>query len=139
MDEQNPTAAPPAAKPDPPPATDEVSLPAASLPEPALTVADIEAARERERWLRERFEKEHQVTLALMRLLLAGLSSQGRLMRFWRWLIDDFRSERRILADPHRESSEERVLVNRVLTWAREQGFFANRPGSGGHAEGSGQ
>jgi hypothetical protein len=139
MDEQNPTAAPQPAKPDPPPVADEVSLPAASLPEPALTVAELEAARERERWLRERFEKEHQVTLALMRLLLAGLSGQGRLMRFWRWLIDDFRSEKRILADPHRESSEERILVNRVLIWAKEQGFFANRPGSGSHAEGSGQ
>src|ERR1700682_1765775 len=116
MDDQNPTAAPPATEPDRPPAAEACGVAAASPPEPVLTIAEIEAAREREQWLRERFEKEHQVSLALMRLLLAGLSSQGRLMRFWRWLIDDFRAERRLVADPNRESSEERILLNRVLT-----------------------
>jgi hypothetical protein len=145
MDEQTPTAAA-TPSPEPAPASAE-AVPAAAAP--ALTesaphvaepsVAERLAALEREQWLRDRFEKEHQVTLALMRLLLAGLSGQSRLMRFWRWLIDDFRSERRLLADPNRELSEERVLINQVLAWFRAQGFSTNRPGPGGQAEGSGQ
>src|SRR5258707_2868424 len=104
MEEHNPTAAA-AGNPDPPPAAGnpeaspaagEVGASAPSPPDPAPTT-EVGAAREREQWFRDRFEREHQVTLAMMRLLLAGLSSQSRPMRFWRWLIDDFRSERRIL------------------------------------------
>ena len=53
------------------------------------------AVIERERWLRTRFEREHEVALAMMRLLIAGFSRESRAMRFWRWLIDDLRSERR--------------------------------------------
>src|SRR5437868_1543519 len=103
MEEPNPTIAAPANA-DPPPVAEAVTVAAAEPPDPA-SPAD-ERAREREQWFRDRFDKERQVTLALMRLLLAGLSSQGRRIRFWRWLIDDFRSERRILAEPDRETGE---------------------------------
>ena len=68
-------------------------------PEAPFTTEARLAASERERWLRERFEREHEFTLALMRLLVEGLTRESRAMRFWRWLIDDFRSERRITAD----------------------------------------
>jgi hypothetical protein len=139
MDEQN-AAATPAPDPNPvsvTPVAAEVSSSAAVPPEPVAGVGKADDTEARERWLRQRFEKEHEVTLALMRLLLAGLSSQSRRSRFWRWLIDDFRSERRLLADG-RELNEESVLINRVLAWFREQTFFGSRPGSDGHVEGSG-
>ena len=122
----------------PPAAGIEVSAPPAAPPELAPAVVMKDEAQARERWFRDRFEKEHEVTLALMRLLLAGLNSQSRRSRFWRWLIDDYRSERRLLADRYRESNEESVLINRVLAWFREQGFFGSRRHSDGHAEGSG-
>src|SRR6516225_3802217 len=137
MDEQNAAAAP---APDPDPVTPvaaEVGSTAAVPPEPAAGVNKADDTEAREHWFRERFEKEHEVTLALMRLLLAGLSSQSRRSRFWRWMIDDFRSERRLLAD-RRETNEESVLINRVLAWFRGQTFFGSRPGSDGHVEGSG-
>jgi hypothetical protein len=138
MDEQNAGAAP-APNPDPaPPIAAEVNSTAAVPPEPAPDVAKADDTEAREHWFRQRFEKEHEVTLALMRLLLAGLSSQSRRSRFWRWLIDDFRSEKRLLADRYRESSEESILVNRVLAWFREQTSFGSRRGSDGHVEGSG-
>ena|SRR6516225_201411 len=138
MDEQNAAAAP---APDPDPVTPvaaEVGSTAAVPPEPAAGVTKADDTEAREHWFRERFEKEHEVTLALMRLLLAGLSSQSRRSRFWRWLIDDFRSERRLLADRYRESSEESILINRVLAWFREQTSLASRRGSDGHVEGNG-
>ena len=52
---------------------------------------------ERERWLRAQFEREHQVTMSVMRILLGSVRDEGRLMHFWRWLIDDVRSEHRRL------------------------------------------
>jgi hypothetical protein len=82
-----------------------------------------QAAIEREHWLRRRFEQEHEVALALMRLLLAGLSHEGRARRFWRWLIDDFRSERRLVADAGRTTDNERMLLRRVLAWLGDRGF----------------
>lgn len=58
-------------------------------------VSEAEAALERERWLRAQFEREHQVTMSVMRILLGSVRDQSRGMRFWRWLIDDLRSEQR--------------------------------------------
>ncbi len=141
MDEQTADPAPVASAGDPPPLpppVTEASATPATPPEPAPIGASPSEAEGRERWFRERFEKEHEVTLALMRLLLAGLTSQSRLSRFWRWLIDDFRSERRVLADRYRETDEEKVLIDRVLAWFREQAFFGRRRGPDGHVEGSG-
>jgi hypothetical protein len=138
MDEPNATPDP-APSSDPPPSAAEAGSAVDAVPGPAAAVVvKQDEPEERERWFRERFEKEHEVTLALMRLLLAGLTSQSRPSRFWRWLIDDFRSERRLLADRHRESNEERILINRVLAWFREQAWFGSRRGAGGHVEGSG-
>jgi len=88
---------------------------------PGDIVRDRDPAVEpqRERWLREQFEKEHQVMLAMMRLLVNGVSGEGRAMRFWRWLIDDLRSERRLLASPNPQGSEEVFVVSRIITWFR--------------------
>jgi len=64
-------------------------------PAPERPCCEAEAALERERWLRAQFEREHQVTMSVMRILLGSVGDQSRRMRFWRWLIDDQRSERR--------------------------------------------
>jgi hypothetical protein len=138
MDEQNAAVAP---APDPAPVTSAAAAEVSSAAPPPAPAPDVGRANDteaREHWFRQRFEKEHEVTLALMRLLLAGLSSQSRRSRFWRWLIDDFRSEKRLLDDRYRESSEESILINRVLAWFREQTSLGSRRGSDGHVEGSG-
>jgi len=88
---------------------------------PDDVVRDTDPATEsqRERWLREQFEKEHQVMLAMMRLLVNGVRGEGRAMRFWRWLIDDLRSERRLMASPDPQGSEEVFVVSRIIAWFR--------------------
>jgi hypothetical protein len=53
-------------------------------------------------------------------------------------LIDDFRSEKRLLADRSRESSEESILINLELAWLREHTTLASRRGTDGQVEGSG-
>jgi hypothetical protein len=58
-------------------------------------MTDAEAALERERWLRAQYEREHQVTMSVMRILLGSVRDESRPMRFWRWLIDDIRSDHR--------------------------------------------
>ncbi|MDF2619500.1 MAG: hypothetical protein K0S00_2159 [Xanthobacteraceae bacterium] len=63
--------------------------------EPARATSEAEAALERERWLRAQFEREHRVTMSVMRILLGSIHEESRRMRFWRWLIDDLRSEHR--------------------------------------------
>jgi hypothetical protein len=85
-----------------------------------------EAALERERWLRDRFEREHQITLAMMRMLLAGVRSEAPGMRFWRWLIDDLRSERRLLEAPDGEGSTDGMLLARLRLWFTRRGATGN-------------
>jgi hypothetical protein len=104
-------------------APEQAEQAAAPPPESPPVVEQPLAESERERWLRGRFEREHEFTLALMRLLLEGLSSESRAMRFWRWLIDDLRSERRITAELGEPGDRERLLLRRVLAWFRERGF----------------
>jgi hypothetical protein len=89
------------------------------------------AALERERWFRDRFEKEHQVTLAMMRLLVAGVRNEGQCMRFWRWMIDDLRSERRLLDEPDGDSWNNEVLLRRVRGWFSRRGADSNASGGG--------
>ena len=102
------------------------------------SVAQDKATLERERWLRDRFEKEHQVTLAMMRLLVAGVRKEGQCMRFWRWLIDDFRSERRLLEAPDGDSWKDEVLLRRVRSWFARRGTGnAGDAGGAGLSEGS--
>ncbi|MGA0562946.1 hypothetical protein ACO2RV_10885 [Ancylobacter sp. VNQ12] len=62
---------------------------------PERPLTEAEAALERERWLRAQYEREHQVTMSVMRILLGSARDESRPMRFWRWLIDDIRSDRR--------------------------------------------
>ena len=103
------------------PAPEPVAEAAAASPEsPPVTPAEPPIS-EQERWLRGRFEREHEFTLALTRLLLEGLSGESRAMRFWRWLIDDFRSERRIIADLGQPGDREQMLLRRVIAWFRER------------------
>jgi hypothetical protein len=102
------------------------------------SVAQDEATLERERWLRDRFEKEHQVTLAMMRLLVAGVGKEGQCMRFWRWLIDDLRSERRLLEEPDGDSWKDEMLLRRVRSWFARRGTGnAGDAGGAGLSEGS--
>jgi hypothetical protein len=98
--------------------------------------AEIAAAHENERWLRRQFEQEHRVLLAMMRLLVSGVGSEGRLMRFWRWLIDDYRSARRMLEGPPPPSESERALIRRIVAWFRREG---GEPESGGDTPVSGR
>jgi hypothetical protein len=106
--------------------------------EPVSAVAQDEATLERERWLRDRFEKEHQVTLAMMRLLVAGVRKEGQCMRFWRWLIDDLRSERRLLEEPDGDSWKDEMLLRRVRSWFARRGTGnAGDAGGAGLSEGS--
>jgi hypothetical protein len=100
-----------------------------------LLAEEAQSALERERWLRKQFEQEHQVLLAMMRLLISGVGTEGRLMRFWRWLIDDYRSERRMLEAPPSPSEGERRLVSRIVAWFRRGGV---EPASNGDTTFSG-
>ena len=114
-----PATPPPAAATDP--AALSIATAADPPPVPPLTAGDPPRTSERENWLRERFEREHEYTLSLMRLLLEGLSHEGRGLRLWRWLIDDYRSERRLAADFTEPQTHERQLLRRILGWARSQ------------------
>jgi hypothetical protein len=89
------------------------------------------AALERERWFRDRFEKEHQVTLAMMRLLVAGVRNEGPLMRFWRWMIDDLRSERRLLDGTDGDRWKDEVVLRRVRGWLARRGADSDANGTG--------
>lgn len=100
----------------------EPAKPAAGLASDKHSADEIEAAHENERWLRRQFEQEHRVLLAMMRLLVSGVGSEGRLMRFWRWLIDDNRSARRMLEGPPPPSESERTLIRRIVAWFRREG-----------------
>lgn len=89
MTEQSPT---PAEVPTPQPSIGLADEPI--RPDPAPPTKD-DPQLERERWLRAQFEREHQVTMSVMRILLGSVRDEGRLMHAWRWLIDDIRSEHR--------------------------------------------
>jgi hypothetical protein len=84
----NPTA------PDPAPAAPPVAESApAARPEPRQDGGD--AVLERERWLREQIDKERMLLLLFGRHVVRALAHEPPILRFWRWLIDDLRSERR--------------------------------------------
>lgn len=99
---------------------DEAARPDA--PEPASATSEAETALERERWLRTQFEREHRVTMSVMRILLGSLHEESRRMRLWRWLIDDVRSEnRREEALYGRDERIEAVFGRRLGTWHGEK------------------
>lgn len=54
---------------------------------------ELRAAREREHWLRSRLDREREENLLILRYL--AFQREASWMRFWRWLIDDTRSQRR--------------------------------------------
>lgn len=90
------------------------------------TASSGEAALERERWLRDRFDREHHVTLAMMRMLLLGVRSESPGMHFWRWLIDDLRSERRLLEAPDGEGWTDGMILALLRSWFTRQGATGN-------------
>ena len=83
---------PPTPEPAPAAAYEAASAPAAK-PEPRAD--DRDAALERERWLREQIDKERMLLLLFGRHVVRALAHEPPILRFWRWLIDDLRSERR--------------------------------------------
>lgn len=50
---------------------------------------------DRERWLRGYIDREQRFRLYFAKYIAGLLDHPSRAMRVWRWLIDDFRSERR--------------------------------------------
>ena len=76
------------------------------------------SALERERWLREQIEKDHELLLLVGRTVVGGLTQESSARRFWRWLIDDLRSERREQAALLTGQADEGSLV-RVWRWLR--------------------
>ncbi|MCK0209424.1 hypothetical protein MWN33_15425 [Starkeya koreensis] len=85
---------------------------------PERPFSEAEAALERERWLRAQFEREHQVTMSVMRILLGSVREQSRRMHFWRWLIDDLRSERRRQEALYRTDGQvDSAFGRRPWTW----------------------
>lgn len=54
---------------------------------------ELRQAREREYWLRNRLDREREENLLILRYL--SFQQETAPMRFWRWLIDDTRSQRR--------------------------------------------
>jgi len=85
---------------------------------PERPATEAEAALERERWLRAQFEREHQVTMSVMRILLGSVRDESRPMRFWRWLIDDIRSERRRQEALYRTDGQvDAAFGRRPWTW----------------------
>jgi hypothetical protein len=71
----------------------------------------------------------------MMRLLVAGVRNEGQYMRFWRWMIDDLRSERRLLEDPDGDSWKDEVLLRRVRGWFARRGGADNDAGGAGLSE----
>jgi len=87
----------------PDPEAGEQAAPEPAAAEPAAAGAS-EAALERERWLRRQIDRDRELLVSLGRGLLHALEPESPALRFWRWLIDDLRSERReqaaVLGEP---------------------------------------
>ena len=117
---------PPAPEPAPAAAYEAASAPAAN---PELRADDRDAALERERWLREQVDKERMLLLLFGRHVVRALAHEPPILRFWRWLIDDLRSERREEAERELAGIREsggltRLAIRlqrawRVLRWRR--------------------
>jgi hypothetical protein len=80
------------------PAPTEPAAAAPSSPEPIAASGAGDAALERERWLRDQLERAQQRNAAPAERGVVLHPSESGLSRFWRWLIDDLRSERRAAA-----------------------------------------
>lgn len=52
-------------------------------------------AEDRERWMRDYIDREQRFRLYFAKYIAGLLGHPSRGMKLWRWLIDDFRSERR--------------------------------------------
>jgi hypothetical protein len=64
------------------------------LTEPPRTAIGPEA-EDRERWMRDYIDREQRFRLYFARYIAGLLDHPSTGMKLWRWLIDDFRSERR--------------------------------------------
>ncbi len=80
--------------PEPAPAAEyEAASAQAAKPEPRPD--DRNPALEARRWPREQIDKERMLLLLFGRHVVRALAHEAPILRFWRWLIDDLRSERR--------------------------------------------
>lgn len=99
----------------------------------------LRASHEREIWLRDRFDRERAENLLFLRYLSA--QRESGMMRFWRWLIDDLRHERRLdrmavcpeqpaYHDDPPQSGGRLGFVDRIKSWsARFAGRIKNKSG----------
>jgi len=96
--------------------------------EPDVARDELRASHEREIWLRDRFDRERAENLLLLRYLSA--QRESGLMRFWRWLIDDLRDERRLdcmamcidqpvhCTEPPKPPDNRPRLLDRLILWS---------------------
>jgi len=96
-----------------------------AAPDPSAPAETLE----RERWLREQIDKERELRTELARGLVGALAHEPSLLRFWRWLIDDLRSERREQAALLEDRYEEGLLT-RAWAWSRSRGKRRRRGGT---------
>jgi hypothetical protein len=86
---------------------------ATAVPEPAVTGGADVVALERERWLRRQIDRDRELLIWFGRGLLQMLAPESTVLRFWRWLIDDLRSERRQQAALLGQPVSEGLLADR--------------------------
>ncbi len=77
------------------------------------SAAGHEREVEREQWLREYIDREQRFRLYFAQYIAGLLGKPSRAMRLWRWLIDDFRSERREQAG-YLEGIDDEGLIPRL-------------------------
>jgi hypothetical protein len=86
---------------------------ATAVPEPAAAGGADAVALERERWLRRQIDRDRELLIWFGRGLLQMLAPESTVLRFWRWLIDDLRSERRQQAALLGQPVSEGLLADR--------------------------
>lgn len=93
---------------------------------PAAAGDDLDVAPSRERWLMRQVELDREVMLVMAHALAADARPQSKAMRFWRWLIDDYRSERR--AAKAASGAPEGLAPAVLSAWNRRRRAIADDP-----------
>src|SRR5690606_35344056 len=97
---------------------------------PAAACDEADAPLGRERWLMRQVELDREVMLVMAHALAADAHPQSRAMRFWRWLIDDYRTERR--AANGTSGAREGLARDVLSAWnRRRRGIAGIRPSLG--------
>jgi hypothetical protein len=98
--------------------SDDAAAPEGIDTQSTAAAVDDDASQGRERWLMEQVERDREIMLAMAQALGGAGRRQSRAMRFWRWLIDDYRSERRA-TEKQGDSAGERLLAAIASLWAK--------------------